>query len=166
MAEVDQYWVHCLKIVCNKGLPSVPKEQQSSFSAAAHITSVVFSITSKARFTMHWSQVHKPITNHLGNHCKAPDYISHDVLSDTGFINWVNMSSNVSKCLFPRLTIGSQRTAPLPSNPTLSFNTSCHWKLEKYECSEKRITYTKCWSYDEEQHIKWELKAFGWERVL
>lgn len=87
MAEVDQHWVQSLKIVCNKVLPSVPKEQQSSFSAAAHITSDVFSIISKARFNILYSQVHKPVNNHLGNHCKAPDYISHDVLSDTGFRN-------------------------------------------------------------------------------
>jgi len=50
------------------------------------------------------------------------------------------MSSNVPKCLFPGLTTGNQWTAPLtPSNPALPFNTSCHRKLEKYECPKNYI---------------------------
>lgn len=47
-------------------ITSVPKEQQSAFSATAHITSDVFSIISKARFATLYSQVTSPLIAILG----------------------------------------------------------------------------------------------------
>lgn len=97
---------------------------------------------------------------------KAPDYVSRDFQSDTSFINWANVSANVSKCLsFPGLTIRNQRTAHLLSNSALSFNTAAT-ESYKNEWSNTRIIYTKHWSYDTWQHIGKEPKAFSWECSL